>query len=360
MSKHLINRRHFNGLCTALGLSLLPAGALDALLSERALAADAAKHTVRLRDGTIVPAVGQGSWHLGQGRHPAELEEEALRTGISLGMTMIDTSGNYGNGRSEELISHVLAGQRDRVFLVSKIENDEVPGEAMARACEASLRRLGTDYLDLYLLHWPVSESLFSAVVAGFEKLRAAGKIRAWGVSNFNTRQMEALWRVPDGDRCVTNQIPYSLNKRGVERDLLPWCKQHDVPVMAYSPLGGDNNLVINDPTLAQIGAAHGCSAAAVALSWVIREWQRDRDSRVRRPGARQGECCSAFTDAHAGRASDAQCRVSRLAEFSARGISRSGIYRLFWTTGVSLTPVGQGILLAMKPSERGACHARR
>ena len=271
MNKHLINRRHFNGLCTALGLSLPPAGALDALLSEAALAADAAKRTVRLRDGTIVPAVGQGSWHLGQGRHPAELEEEALRTGISLGMTMIDTSGNYGNGRSEELISHVLAGQRDRVFLVSKIENDEVPGEAMARACEASLRRLGTDYLDLYLLHWPVSESLFSAVVAGFEKLRAAGKIRAWGVSNFNTRQMEALWRVPDGDRCVTNQIPYSLNKRGVERDLLPWCKQHDVPVMAYSPLGGDNNLVINDRTLAQIGAAHGCSAAAVALSWVIR-----------------------------------------------------------------------------------------
>ena len=176
MNKHLINRRHFNGLCTALGLSALPAGALDALLNERALAADAAKRTVRLRDGTIVPAVGQGSWHLGQGRHPAELEEEALRTGISLGMTLIDTSGNYGNGRSEELISHVLAGQRDRVFLVSKIENDEVPGEAMARACEASLRRLGTDYLDLYLLHWPVSESLFSAVVAGFEKLRAAGQ----------------------------------------------------------------------------------------------------------------------------------------------------------------------------------------
>ena len=271
MSKHLINRRHFNGLCTALGLSLPPAGALDALLSAAALGADAAKRTVRLRDGTIVPAVGQGSWHLGQGRHPAELEEAALRTGISLGMTMIDTSGNYGNGRSEELISHVLADQRDRVFLVSKIENDEVPGEAMARACEASLRRLGTDYLDLYLLHWPVSESLFSAVVAGFEKLRAAGKIRAWGVSNFNTRQMEALWRVPDGDRCATNQIPYSLNKRGVERDLLPWCREHDVPVMAYSPLGGDSNLVINDGTLARIGAAHGCSAAAVALSWVVR-----------------------------------------------------------------------------------------
>jgi diketogulonate reductase-like aldo/keto reductase len=271
MNKHLVSRRHFGELCAALGLSLPLAGVFDALLSKAALAVDAAKHTVRLRNGTIIPAVGQGSWHLGEGRHPAELEEEALRTGISLGMTLIDTSGNYGNGRSEELINHVLAGQRDRVFLVSKVENNEVPGDMMARACEASLRRLGTEYLDLYLLHWPVSESQFPAVVAGFEKLRAAGKIRAWGVSNFNTRQMEALWRVPDGDHCATNQIPYSLNKREVERDLLPWCKQHEMPVMAYSPLGGDNNPVIHDPTLAQIAAAHGCSAAAVALSWIIR-----------------------------------------------------------------------------------------
>jgi diketogulonate reductase-like aldo/keto reductase len=186
-------------------------------------------------------------------------------------MTLIDTSGNYGAGRSEELISHVLADERDRVFLVSKVETDEVPGEPIARACEASLRRLGTDYLDLYLLHWPVPESQFSDVVAGFEKLRAAGKIRAWGVSNFNTSQMEALFRVPNGDRCATNQIPYSLNNRGVELDLLPWCKQHDMPVMAYSPLGGDNNLVFHDRSLVQIGAAHGCSAAAVAVSWVIR-----------------------------------------------------------------------------------------
>ena len=270
--KHLATRRRFIALCAALGLSLPPAGALNSLFGRAVLAADATKHSVKLRNGTIVPAVGQGSWHLGQGKHPAELEEEALRTGVSLGMTLIDTSGNYGNGRSEELISHALAGERDRVFLVSKVENNEVTGDAMTRACEASLRRLGTDYLDLYLLHWPVPESLFFAVVAGFEKLRAAGKIRAWGVSNFNTTQMEALWRVPDGDRCATNQIPYSLNKRGVERDLLSWCKQHDMPVMAYSPLGGDNNLVIHDMVLAQIAAKHDCSAAAVALSWVIRD----------------------------------------------------------------------------------------
>jgi diketogulonate reductase-like aldo/keto reductase len=186
-------------------------------------------------------------------------------------MTLIDTSGNYGQGRSEELIGRAITGQRDRVFLVSKVEADEVSGDGIAHACEASLRRLGTDYLDLYLLHWPVANSQFSAVVAGFEKLGAAGKIRAWGVSNFNTSQMEALFHVPDGDRCATNQVPYSLNKRGIERDLLPWCKQHEMPVMAYSPLGGDNNLVIHDRVLAQIGAAHDCSAAAVALAWIIR-----------------------------------------------------------------------------------------
>ena len=271
MTKHPISRRRFHALGAALGLSLPPAGGMAALLSRPVLAADVPPHTVKLRDGTIVPAVGQGSWHLGQGRHPAAVEEEALRTGLSLGLTLIDTSGNYGNGRSEELISHVIAGQRDRVFLVSKVEANEVPGDAMARACEASLRRLGTDYLDLYLLHFPVPTSQFADVVAGFEKLRAAGKIRAWGVSNFNTSQMEALLRVPDGGRCATNQVPYSLNNRIIERDLLPWCMAHDIPVMAYSPLGGDNNLVIRDRAPGEIAAAHGCSAAAVALAWVIR-----------------------------------------------------------------------------------------
>ena len=159
MSKQLLSRRRFNSLCAASGLSLPTAAALQALSATRAIAADFSRRTVTLGNGTIVPAVGQGTWHLGQGRHPAELEEEALRTGLSLGMTLIDTSGNYGNGRSEELIRHVIAGQRDRVFLVSKVENNEVSGELMARACDASLRRLGTDYLDLYLLHWPVSES---------------------------------------------------------------------------------------------------------------------------------------------------------------------------------------------------------
>ncbi|HEY6823501.1 MAG TPA: aldo/keto reductase, partial [Steroidobacteraceae bacterium] len=224
-----------------------------------------------LPDGTTVAALGQGCWHLGQGRHPLPVEEEALRTGISLGMTLIDTSGNYGHGRSEEFISHVIAGQRDRIFLVSKVEGNEVSGDGIARACAASLARLGTDHLDLYLLHWPVSSRQFAGVVAGFEQLRAAGKIRAWGVSNFDAEQMEDLFRVPDGHRCATNQVAYSLNNRRIERDLLPWCQQHNVPVMAYSPLGGDNHLLVGDRTLAQIGATHECSAAAVALAWVIR-----------------------------------------------------------------------------------------
>jgi diketogulonate reductase-like aldo/keto reductase len=196
---------------------------------------------------------------------------EALRTGISLGMTLLDTSGNYGNGRSEQFLSHVLAGERDRIFLVSKVETNEVAGDGIAHACAASLARLGTDYLDLYLLHAPVPSAQFPGVVAAFEQLRAIRKIRAWGVSNFNVEQMEDLLRVPDGHRCATNQVPYSLNNRRIERDLLPWCNEHHIPVMAYSPLGGDGNLVIGDRTLAQVGAAHGCSPAAVALAWAIR-----------------------------------------------------------------------------------------
>jgi diketogulonate reductase-like aldo/keto reductase len=262
VNKHVLSRRQFSARCAAFGLSL---SAISAVLAETA------GRTVRFPDGTVVPALGQGAWHLGQGRHPQAVEEEALRTGVSLGMTLIDTSGNYGHGRSEQFLKQVIAGQRDRIFLVSKVEADEVTGDGIARACAASLARLGTDHLDLYLLHFPVPNTQFSGVVAAFEQLRAAGKIRAWGVSNFDVGQMEDLFRVPDGHRCATNQVPYSLNHRAIERDVLPWCTQHNLPVMAYSPLGGDHNLVVGDRTLAQIGAAHGCSAAAVALAWVIR-----------------------------------------------------------------------------------------
>jgi diketogulonate reductase-like aldo/keto reductase len=226
---------------------------------------------VKFNDGTVVPALGQGSWHLGQGRYPAAAEKEALRTGVSLGMTLIDTSGNYGNGRSEQLISHAIAGQRERVYLVSKVEADQVSGDGIARACEASLARLGTDHLDLYLLHSPVPNTEFSGVIAGFERLRAAGKIHAWGVSNFTVRQMDDLFHIQQGDRCATNQVSYNLGDRDIEHDLLPWCERHGMPIMAYSPLGGLGANLLRDPILARIGAAHGCSAAAVALAWAIR-----------------------------------------------------------------------------------------
>jgi diketogulonate reductase-like aldo/keto reductase len=273
----LLSRRQFSARCAAFGLSLpVISATLTMQRSAPAFAAtgaasETAGRTVRFPDGTTVPALGQGAWHLGQGRHPPAVEEEAVNTGISLGMTLVDTSGNYGNGRSEQFIGHAIASQRDRIFLVSKVEANEVSGDGIARACEASLARLATKRLDLYLLHSPVPSTQFSGVVAAFEQLRMAGKIRAWGVSNFDTGQMEDLFRVPDGHRCATNQVSYSLRNRRIERDLLPWCTQHNMPVMAYSPLGGDNNLVVGDHTLAQIGTAHECSAAAVALAWVMR-----------------------------------------------------------------------------------------
>ena len=276
MNKHLLNRRQFSARCATFGLSF---PALSAMIAAQATAqvlgtgaaSKPATRTVKLPDDTTVPALGQGCWQLGQGSHPLAVEEEALRTGISLGMTLIDTSGDYGNGRSEQFVGRVIAGQRNRIFLVSKVEGDQVSGDGIARACAASLARIGSEYMDLYLLHWPVPSAQFSGVVAAFEQLRAAGKIRAWGVSNFNVGQMEDLFRVPDGHRCATNQVPYSLNNRRIERDVLPWCKQHNLPVMAYSPLGGGNNLVVGDRTLAQLGTTRGCSAAAVALAWVIR-----------------------------------------------------------------------------------------
>src|SRR6267154_4195542 len=264
MDKQLLSRREFNGLCVALGSSLSFVGA--AIPPARA-----ATSMIKFHDGTTVPMLGQGSANLGQGRRPEAAEEEALRTGISVGMTLIDTAEMYGNGRSEELIGRVIAGQRDRVFLVSKVSPNHVAGDGIARACDASLARLRTDHLDLYLLHWPSQDADLSSIVAGFESLRAAGKIRAWGVSNFKTSDMEDLFRVPHGDRCATNQVLYNLGNRGIEHDLLPWCEQHGMPVMAYSPLSGSGASLLRDPALARIGAAHNCSAAAVALAWAIR-----------------------------------------------------------------------------------------
>ena len=263
----LLNRREFNGLCVALGSFATPTGAA-ALVAAAGAGLTGAGRTVKFRDGTVAPALGQGSAGLGKGKYPQAVEEEAVRTGLSLGMTLIDTAELYG---SEEFIGRAIAGQRNRVFLVSKVWPSHVAGDGVMRACEASLERLGTDHLDLYLLHWPNGVTDLSSVVTAFENLRSAAKIRAWGVSNFKVNDMEDLFRIPKGDSCATNQLPYSLGDRGIERDLLPWCERHAMPVMAYSPLGGPGASLLRDPTLVRIGEAHGCSAAAVALAWTIR-----------------------------------------------------------------------------------------
>jgi diketogulonate reductase-like aldo/keto reductase len=266
MHKQLLNRREFTGACAALGWSLASASAMSV-----ATATARAATAVKFPGEITVPALGQGSANLGQGRRPETEEEAALRTGVSLGMILVDTAEIYSGGGSAQLIGRAIAGQRDRVFLVSKVAPNHVAGDGIARACEASLARLGTHHLDLYLLHWPTRDAALSSIVAGFESLRAAGKIRAWGVSNFQVGDMEDLFRVPSGDHCATNQVLYNLGSRGIERDLLPWCERHGMPVMAYSPLGGPGASLLRDPTLARIGAAHGCSAAAVALAWTIR-----------------------------------------------------------------------------------------
>ncbi|MEA9659995.1 aldo/keto reductase [Xanthomonas campestris] len=225
---------------------------------------------VTLRNGRSVPALGMGSWNLGQGRHAPQQEIEALQTGQALGMRLIDTAEMYGNGRSKQLISQVIArGQPP--YLVSKVLPSNASARGIARACEASLQRLGVRTLDLYLLHWRGGSDL-AEVVAAFETLRDAGKIRDWGVSNFDVDDMQELWQIDGGQHCLVNQVLYHAGSRGIEFDLLPWCAQHAVAVMAYSPLG--SRALLDHPVLHAIGARRGVAATAVALAWAIRGGQ--------------------------------------------------------------------------------------
>jgi len=251
-------RRQFGFATAAVGL-----WGIDAV-------AQPATSSVRLPDGSRVPALGQGSATLAQGRHPAAEEEDALRLGISLGLTLLDTAELYGNGRAEQLIGRVIAGQRETVFLVSKVWPSHATATGIRQACAASLARLGTDYLDLYLLHWPNGVSDLGVVVHTFESLRTEGRIRRWGVSNFDVADMEKLYRVPGGTACATNQVRYNLMDRRIERALLPWCEQHRVPIMAYSPLGRGGDL-LRHPALAQVADRHQSNPAATALAWTMR-----------------------------------------------------------------------------------------
>lgn len=220
--------------------------------------------------GQTVPAIGMGSWHLGQGRRPAQEEIAALKAGLDAGLRVIDTAEMYGDGLSETLIGQAIRGRRDGVFLVSKVYPFHAGGKALEQACHASLARLGVECLDLYLLHWPGSIPL-AETLSGFERLQAAGEIRAWGVSNFDADGMEEMLALEGGARCATNQVLYNPGSRGIEFDLLPLCRRHGMPVMAYAPLGSGNRL-LRHPLLAEIGAACGVSPATVALAWAIRQ----------------------------------------------------------------------------------------
>lgn len=230
---------------------------------------------VRLPDGTAVPAIGQGTWFLGEKTSLFEQEKEALTAGVEAGMTLIDTAEMYGSGKAERLIGSTISGMdRTSLFLVSKVYPHNAGRKNIFRSCMASLERMGTDYLDLYLLHWrggiPLEET-----VACMEQLKKEGKIRRWGVSNFDTADMEELWSVPGGKNCAANQVLYHVASRGIEYELLPWMREHHVPLMAYCPLaqGGDLRRGLYDnAALKRIAAEHGASVSQVLLAFVLRD----------------------------------------------------------------------------------------
>jgi diketogulonate reductase-like aldo/keto reductase len=222
---------------------------------------------VMLADGTRVPALGLGTWKMGERSGRAAREVAALAHGIDLGMTLIDTAEMYGNGGAEEVVAKAIAGRRATAFVVSKVYPHNAGAANMKAACERSLRRLGRDCIDLYLLHWRGAVPLAETVDA-FERLRAAGKIRRWGVSNFDTADMDELLALPDGRNCAVNQVLYNLAERGIEWRLLDWCRTRGIPVMAYSPIA-QGSLATN-ARLAAIARALNVTSAQLALAWVL------------------------------------------------------------------------------------------
>ena len=229
--------------------------------------ADAVRAT-KLPSGEAVPVLGQGTWYLGEGLRPREDEIAALRLGLDLGMTLIDTAEMYGNGASETLVGEAIAGRRDEVFLVTKVLPGNATASGTVAACDRSLQRLRTEQIDLYLLHWrgrvPLAETL-----DGFAALLRAGKIRYWGVSNFDVPDLEELRSLPGGRDVETDQVLYNLTRRGIEWRLLFWCRELGIPIMAYSPI--EQGRLLRNPVLQRVAARHGATAAQVALAWVLR-----------------------------------------------------------------------------------------
>ena len=230
---------------------------------------------VQLADGIKVPALGLGTWRMGETARARTTEIAAVRTALQIGYRLIDTAEMYGDGGAEEVVGAALQDEmqsgtvtREKLTIVSKVLPSNASQAGVIRACERSLKRLKLDVIDVYLLHWRGSAPL-KDTVAAFEQLRSEGRIRHWGVSNFDTADMKQLWSLPMGSHCVTNQIYYSASQRGAEFDLLPWQRDHGVVTMAYSPI--DQGALARDTTFADIGRRHGVSAPSAALAWVLR-----------------------------------------------------------------------------------------
>jgi diketogulonate reductase-like aldo/keto reductase len=221
---------------------------------------------ISFADGMSVPALGQGTWMMGESLDRRAAEVAALQEGIELGLTLIDTAEMYADGEAERVVGEAIAGRREAVFLVSKAYPQNASGRRLRRACEASLKRLGTDRLDLYLLHWRGNVALAETVEA-MEELVAAGLVARWGVSNLDTEDMEDL-AAAGGEACAANQILYNLARRGPEFELIPWLERRRIPVMAYSPV--EQGRLLGHTVLREVALRHGASAAQVALAWLM------------------------------------------------------------------------------------------
>jgi diketogulonate reductase-like aldo/keto reductase len=225
--------------------------------------------SVALKNGSTVPVLGLGTWRMGERGSERAAEVAALKLGLELGIRLIDTAEMYGEGKAEEIVADAVAGRRDEIYIVSKVYPHNASRKGAIAACERSLKRLKTDRIDLYLLHWRGSHPLAETVEA-FETLKKDGKIKSWGVSNLDADDMRELEGVPGGKNCISDQVLYHLGSRGIEWQLLPYCQKAKIMVMAYSPLG--QGPILRKPALKVIADKHGCDVAAVALAWVLRQ----------------------------------------------------------------------------------------
>ena len=223
---------------------------------------------VALRNGTRVPALGLGTWKMGEDVRQRAQEVRALQTGIDLGATLIDTAEMYGSGRAEEVVAAAIKGRRDGIYVVSKVLPQNASRSGTVKACEASLKRLKTDHIDLYLLHWRGSVP-FAETMAGFDDLMQAGKIRGFGVSNLDVKEMQEWLAVSRGSKTIANQVMYSIDSRGIDYDLVPWCLERRIAVMAYCPLA--QGAIPRNAVIGKVAERHKATPAQIMLAWVLR-----------------------------------------------------------------------------------------